>query len=109
MSLKLLEMKDLRRLFATNIKSIRTQANLSQEALAEAAGLSVRMIREIELGNRAPSFDSLAKLCSVLKVEAYQFFLPPEGVAPFDKRSVLTRLREDILSDLEKRIDLYLK
>jgi transcriptional regulator with XRE-family HTH domain len=102
-------MKDIRALFAANLKTIRTQAKLSQEAIAEATGLSVRMIREIESGNRAPSFDSLANLCSALKVDAYQFFLPTEGVTSFDRRNVLTKLKEDLLKDLNRRIEQYLK
>jgi transcriptional regulator with XRE-family HTH domain len=99
-------MNGLFQIFATNLKAIRTQRKLTQEALAEKCGLSGRMIREVELANRAPSFGSIAKLCKALGVDAYEFFLPSKGAEGFNKRRLLTSVKADILKVLERHFDL---
>lgn len=97
------------RLFGANLKRIRIQRRLTQEALAEACGLSERMAREMELGNRAPSFSSLGKLSEVLGVQVYEFFLPMEGAEQYSKRKLLSELKEELQKDVEKRIDKHLE
>lgn len=43
----------------SRVQTLRKQKGLTQEALAEAAGLNRSYIAEIEMGRRNPSLDSL--------------------------------------------------
>lgn len=97
------------RLFGTNLKRIRTQRKLTQGAMAEASGLSERMAREMELGNRAPSFRSLGRLSKVLGVQPHEFFLPVEGAERYDRRKLLGQLKDEVQKEIEKRFDKYLE
>ena len=65
------------------------------------------MVRELELGNRAPSFQSPATLSRVLGVQPYDFFLPAEGAERFDRRKLLGLLKDELQRDIEKRFDKY--
>jgi len=66
----------LRRLFSKNIKARRTKMRISQEKLAELAGLSVQMVNSVE-GCRAWISDkTLVSLAKALGVEVYQLFSP---------------------------------
>src|SRR5437660_7627892 len=55
--------------FAERLKQHRTAAGLTQEQLAERAGLSVRGISDLERGiNRRPQLNTLAQLINALQV-----------------------------------------
>lgn len=59
--------------FGTLLKRYRHAARLSQEALAERAGLSARAISDLERGvNRAPRFATLELLANALSLSAAQ-------------------------------------
>lgn len=53
-----------------NIQAIRTQQNLSREALAERAGLSANFIGNIERGEKAVSLESFISIANGLGVSA---------------------------------------
>ena len=48
------------------IKNIRKAQKLTQKDLALVAGMSVRLIVELENGKRGVSIESIIKLCSLL-------------------------------------------
>lgn len=48
--------------------------NLTQEKLAFAAGISVDFLSLIERGINSPSFDTIEKISSALKVEVKDLF-----------------------------------
>ncbi|MGH2442781.1 MAG: helix-turn-helix domain-containing protein, partial [Chloroflexota bacterium] len=57
---------DGRSAFAELLRERRIAAALSQEALAERAGLSVDAIRAIERGRRSPRADTITRLSEIL-------------------------------------------
>ena len=59
---------DIMKIFGTNLRKIRKEQDLSQEDLAEAAGISVKHLSNIELGRRFVSAETLSRLCAELKV-----------------------------------------
>jgi transcriptional regulator with XRE-family HTH domain len=65
---------DLRQRIGLRIRHIRLSAGLTQEALAEVAGLSYKFIGEVERGTGNPTVDSLAAIARALNVELTEFF-----------------------------------
>jgi len=60
-------------LFGNELKRIRVSAELSQEALAQRAGMSVGNVRNYEQGIRLPSFAAVLKLAKALNVDCSAF------------------------------------
>lgn len=57
-----------RRLLGEAIRAERKKAGVSQEKLAEKAGLSTVFISRVERGKESPSLDSLTKIARALGV-----------------------------------------
>jgi transcriptional regulator with XRE-family HTH domain len=62
--------KSLRATFAKNIRRIRNSLELSQESLADLAGLHRTYIGSIERQERNVSIDNIEKIAAALKVKA---------------------------------------
>ena len=60
---------------AENIRRIRKDRNITQEALAYEAGLNRACIGYIERGERKPSVETLEKIAKVLKVRIFELFI----------------------------------
>ena len=67
-------MSDLRVQFGRRLRALRIERAMTQEDLANAAGVSTVFISSIERGKYAPSFDNLAKLARVLDVPVKDLF-----------------------------------
>lgn len=67
-------MSTLRALFGRTLRQLRLQRKMTQEDLAEGAGVSVDLISNIERGINAPSFDTLEKLARTLGVPIKTLF-----------------------------------
>ena len=59
---------DVRRAFGERVRRLRLQRGLSQEALAEQAGLHWTYISGVERGRRSPGLNVIAKLAAALHV-----------------------------------------
>lgn len=64
---------------AHNLRRLRTQAGLSQEALAQLAGLSRRMINGVESGNTNISLSNLDHVAAALGVTFVDLVRPPRS------------------------------
>lgn len=60
--------------FGRRLSHLRNEKNMTQEGLAEAAGVSIDLINKIERGIHAPSFKSLEKLANSLNVPVKELF-----------------------------------
>jgi len=63
-----------RKRFGKNIASLRGRRNLTQEKLAEKAGVSARYVQSVEAGEYFPSLSTLARLKSVLRCDWEELF-----------------------------------
>ena len=68
----------IRKILATNIKRFREMESITQENLAEKAGISTPMICDIEGCRTWISDKTLANLSLALKVDTYRLFIPDE-------------------------------
>ena len=59
---------DKKKLLGSRIKEIRKRQRLSQEKLAERAGISAQYVSNIERGRENPTLDLLLRLADALKV-----------------------------------------
>ncbi len=82
------------------IKTVRKQANFTQEELSTATGLSQTSISQIESGHKRPSKTSLKKICRALNVpEAVVYILSIEDTdVPSSRRKVFEQLYPEIKS-----------
>lgn len=62
--------------FATNIRRIRTEQGISQEALAAKAGLHRTFISAVERECRNLSIENIEKIALALNRDAYELLLP---------------------------------
>ena len=63
-----------RRQFGKNVASLRVRRKLTQEELAEAAGLSARYVQSVEAGEYFPSLPTLVRLRAALRCKWNDFF-----------------------------------
>ena len=63
-------------IFASNLRVIRIEKNLSQEKLAELAGLHRTYISAVERERRNISIEGIEKIARALDVDAYTLLLP---------------------------------
>lgn len=62
----------LRQIFAQNLRRLRTERQLSQEALADQAGIDRTYVSALERERYSASLDTIEKLAQVLKVDAIE-------------------------------------
>ena len=67
--------EEVQRILSGNVKTQRNKLKISQEQLAEAAGLSVQTINDIEGGRKWVSAKTITKLAAALNVECFQLLI----------------------------------
>ncbi len=76
-------MGNIKNLLGKRIKEIRKKRNLTQEKLAELAGIETPSLSNIENGKNYPNNETLEKLSEALQVRPYElymfdYYLPPQ-------------------------------
>lgn len=67
------EIKQIKQ-FGRNIAAIRKDQKMTQEQLADATGMAVRSIQNLELGERWPRLETLLMVSRALKAAPQDFF-----------------------------------
>lgn len=65
---------DIVKVFAHNVRKYRTEKGLSQEALAERAGLHRTYICAVEREKRSIALDNVQKIADALEIETHLLF-----------------------------------
>ena len=97
---------DLNRIFIHNLKKWRKIMGFSQKKLAEKCGTAHSYIRQIESGNRSPSFAFLGKIAEALQIEPYQLLYDDaskSGQSAKEKyiESIQNKLLSEVTSDIQ--------
>lgn len=64
-----MEIKDLKKNMATNLRQLRAKSKLSQEKLSEMTGISQQFICNIETEKVNPSIETMLKIANALGVK----------------------------------------
>jgi len=67
-------MEDIRVKFGKHLRKIREEKGLTQEGLADLAGMHFTYIGQIERGRKNPSLINLERLAKALKIDAGKLF-----------------------------------
>ena len=98
---------DLKRLFGTAIKGKRSELGISQEELADRAGLHRTYVSDVERGARNLSLESIEKLAQALELSISVLFQRARDGAPGNAVEVL--LVEDEPLDVELTLRAFKK
>jgi len=92
-----IENSNIRDILATNIKENRRKCGLSQDKLAEKAGISTPFLAMIEVSRKFPTPDVLDRLAGALNIKTYQLFAVPPS-----PEEAMERLHQSIIQNIDK-------
>ena len=85
----------LLKLIGERLARLRPTKNLTQEQLAEQAGLGVRTVQRLELGAAATQLSGFVRVCRVLGlVERFEALIPEEAASPIAQLKLQGRKRQ---------------
>ncbi|RMD83544.1 MAG: ImmA/IrrE family metallo-endopeptidase [Lentisphaerae bacterium] len=88
---------------AQNIRRLRTAKRFSQKGLAEASGLSLPAVKNLELAKNEPRMRTLQAIATALDVKLYELFLPVRPLRSVRFRSAKRmQNRENILAEVSR-------
>jgi transcriptional regulator with XRE-family HTH domain len=99
---------DRKVLLGERIKELRKLRGLSQEALAEKAGISSQYVSNIERGKENPTLDLLFQLADALKVGLADL-CDYETVKKMDQRRLQSDLRDLMKTAEPERLGMAIK
>ena len=67
-------MSELRRLLSQRVINLRNRASMTQEELAQVAGVGLDAIGRLERGNVTPSVETLQSIAQVFQMDLSEFF-----------------------------------
>ena len=108
-------MVELRKRFGGLVAAHRRRLGLTQEALADRAGISVAMVSKIEVGSTGARFPVIERLADALKIDPAELFSPdiPAGAlnrgALADLTTKLAQLSPSDLNWISGVIDAALR
>jgi len=103
--------EEVQRILSGNVRTQRIKLKLTQERLADAAGLSAQTINDIEGCRKWVSAKTITKLSTVLNVECFQLLIPDyfnqnrKDITPTQN---LMKLKEKLLKGVDSFIDSQL-
>jgi len=88
---------NIRDILARNIKENRRKNGLSQDKLAEKAGISTPFVAMIEVSRKFPTPDVLDRIARALNIKTWQLFAVPPPLG-----DEMERLHVDIVKNIEQ-------
>jgi len=105
------KLRDLRKILSENIRKSRVSLQISQEKLAESAGISMSHIRDIEYCKTWVSEKTLSQIAHALNMEAYELLIPQnlEKKEEAGSKNKTLQLTSELIKDkrklLRKKVD----
>jgi transcriptional regulator with XRE-family HTH domain len=101
-----MEEKEVRDTLAKNLKRLRNHLSLTQEELAEKAGISVVFLSDVERANKWPYLDTMVNLAKSLNVDVYELLMPEQALSP-DTSAVLAKYKEEAVLVVSKSLESF--
>jgi len=98
--------KELREIFAKNVRLYRGRRNWSQADLAENANISINFLGDIERGKKWPHPDTLAKLALALEIKVFELFMEENIDFSSENKRLLSRFVKDISLSINKSLPI---
>jgi len=98
------KMVNIRKILALNLKENRQRSGLTQEKLAEKAGISANYLSMVEISKKFPTPEMLDRLAQALDIQTFQLFDPsstPEGA--------ILHLEQAIVANIENIVNVSVK
>ena len=70
-----MEMKNIKQRLGQRIKELRKRRKLTQERLAELAGIEIPSLSNIENGKNYPSYETLDKISKAFEIRPFELYL----------------------------------
>lgn len=93
---------------AKRITGLRELKGYSTNKLATLSGLSQGFVRQIELGEKQPTVDSLSKICSGLGISLSDLFADEETELPIDIKH-LVRIAKTLTPGQREALQIFLE
>jgi transcriptional regulator with XRE-family HTH domain len=100
--------EEVQKSLSGNVKNQRNKLKISQERLAETAGLSVQTINDIEGCRKWVSAKTITKLATALNVECFQLLIPDffnQNRKEASPTQTLMKLKEKINKGVDTLLD----
>ena len=108
-------MVSIREILALNLKEYRRKSGLTQEKLAEKAGISSNYLSMVEISRKFPTPEMLDRLAQALDIQTFQLFDPmatPDGALLHLEQAIIeniettvrTTIKQDIVSEIHQTI-----
>ena len=96
---------DITKVLSSNLRRIRTEKGLTQQALADEVKVNVQTIRDIEAGRRNPSFPILETIGKALTTHPSEFLKGKQKKAEIVEISIVEAIRrfQSIPPDIYER------
>ncbi len=75
MDIMIIKIEDIDKKVGLNIRVQRVKRGISQEELADMAGIARSTMGIVERGEQSPSLQTIAKIATALKMDIYKLFL----------------------------------
>ena len=84
--------------------------SMTQQELAEAAGISVSFLCDLESGKKWGTLETMAKISNALRIKPYQLLLPEENKnSDVTLHEDLSELGQFITQTVETKINILMK
>jgi len=102
----------IRQVLALNLKKNRQKCGLTQEKLAEKAGISAHYLAMVEVAKKFPTPEMLDKLAQALDIDAVQLFdisVTPEGALLHLEQSIISNIEHIVSNTIKQTLSSELK
>jgi len=97
----------IREILALNLKENRQKCGLTQEKLAEKAGISANYLSMVEISKKFPTPEMLDRLANALNIETFQLFdasATAEGALLHLERSIINKITSTVEDTIRETI-----
>jgi len=95
----------IREILALNLKLNRRKCGLTQEKLAEKAGISANYLSMVEISKKFPTPEMLDRIAKALDIDTIQLF----DTSSTSEERALLHLEKSIISNIEQLVTVTIK